>query len=149
MPLKHSYIPCTFACPHTFVHPLSIQTPPMSPILPCSSVCSREYLHVIWGCRGPSICLDTHHMFGCLPTCQTSPHTSAYLSCFWCLAVHPWDVHYASSCTFLVVHYVSSLYYHGYNYYYYGDCGVFWYVISFIGDHGSLFDGASYNIGSG
>ena len=60
---------------------------------------------------------------------------------FWCLSVHPLDVHYASSCTFLVVHYVSSLYYHGYDYYSSSDCGVFWYVISIISDHGSLFDG--------
>ena len=73
---------------------------------------------------------------------------SAHLSGFWCLSVHPLDVHYASSCTFLVVHYVSSLYYHGYNYYSSSDCGVFWYVISIIGDHGCLFDGASYNVGS-
>ena len=42
----------------------------------------------------------------------------------------------------------SSLSFHHYDYYYSSDCGVFWYVISTISDHGSLFDGASYNIGS-
>ena len=55
--------------------------------------------------------------------------SSAHLSGFWCLSVHPLDVHYASSCTFLVVHYVSSLYFHHYAYYSSNDCGVFWCVI--------------------
>ena len=50
--------------------------------------------------------------------------------------------------TFLVDHHVSSLYYHGYDYYFSGECGVFWYVISFIRYHGSLFDGTSCNIES-
>ena len=31
-----------------------------------------------------------------------------HMSGIWCLSVHPFDVHYASSCTYLVVHYVSS-----------------------------------------
>ena len=148
----------------------------MSPMLPCASICSRGFLHVIWGYRGPSFCLDTPNVFGCLPMCPTPPcicmlpcmsvcsrgylhmlwgntpyvgglGASAHQSGFWCLSVHPLDVHYASPCTFLVVHYVSSLYYHGYNYYYSSECGVFWYVISIIGDHGSLFDGASCNVG--
>ena len=73
---------------------------------------------------------------------------SAHLSGFWCLSVHPLDVHYASSCAVLVVYYAWSLYYHSYNYYSSSDCGVFWYVISIISDCGSLFDGASYNVGS-
>ena len=47
-----------------------------------------------------------------------------------------------------VVHYVSSFYFHYYGYYSSSDCGDFWYVISIICDHGYLFDGASYNIGS-
>ena len=143
-------------------------------MLPCN-LCFRGLLHVIWGYGG--LLLFGHpHVFGCLPMCSTpsmhfheplyvcmfqglsacaigeTPHmlgvwgASAHLSGFWCLSVHPLDVHYASSYTFLVVHYVSSLYCHSYDYYS-SDCGVFWYVISFIGDHGFLFDGASYNIG--
>ena len=42
----------------------------------------------------------------------------------------------------------SSLYYHSYDYYSSSDCGVFWYVMYIISDCGSLFDGASYNVGS-
>ena len=104
-------------------------------------------------------------MFGCLPVClyvlgvivcamgETCHmlggwRASAHLSGFWCLSVHSLDVHYASSYTLLVVHYVSSLYFHHYDYCFFRDCGVFWCVISTIGDHGSLFDGASYDIGS-
>ena len=71
---------------------------------------------------------------------------------FQCVSVHPlfsvcrllltglvtW-MSIISCCTFLVVHYASCLYYHGYDYYS-GDCGIFWYVISFISYHGSLFN---------
>ena len=95
-------------------------------------LCYRGYMHVLWG----------EH-----PICW-GLGASAHLSGFWCLSIHPLDVHCPSSCTFLVVHYVSSLYFHGYDYYSSSDCGVFWYIISIISDYGSLFDGASYNIGS-
>ena len=150
--------------------------PHMSPMLPCASACTGGIC--MWmGDVGPSFCLDTPHMFGCLPMCPTPPciymlpclsvcsrgycmnyggtsnmlgdwGASAHLSGFCCLSVHPWDLHYASSCTFLVVYYVSSLYFHCCDYYSSSDCGVFWYVISMIDDHGSLFDGDSYNVGS-
>ena len=43
---------------------------------------------------------EMSHMLGCWGA-------SVHLSGFWCLSIHPFDVHYASSCTFLVVHYVS------------------------------------------
>ena len=130
-----------------------------------------------WGMWGLSFCLETPHVFGCLPMCPTPSHnymlpcmsvcsrghcmywgetshmlgaggTLAHLSGFWCLSVHPLDVCYASSCTFLVAHYVSSLYFHCYDYYSSSDCVVLWYVISIISDYGTLFDGASYNTGS-
>ena len=100
-------------------------------VLPCMSVCSRSYcMH--YG--------EKSHMLG-------GWGALAHFSGFWFMSVNPLDVHYASSCTFLVVHYVSSLYFHHYSYYS-SDCGVFWYVISIFSDHGSLFDGASYNVGS-
>ena len=35
------------------------------------------------------------------------------------------DGHYDSSFTFIVVHYVSSLYFHCYDYYSFSNCGVF------------------------
>ena len=81
---------------------------------------------------------------GNIPLCWGA---SGHLSGFWCLSVHPLDVHYASSCTFLVVHYVSSLYFHSYDYYSSSDCGVFWNVICIIGDHGSLLVGLSTMLG--
>ena len=110
----------------------SVCNTPMHSMLPCISVYSRWYLGV----------LRARH-FLCWGL-----GASAHLSGFWYLSGHLLDVHYASSCAFLVVYYVSSLYYHGYDYYSSSDCGVFWYVISIISDCGSLFDGASYNIGS-
>ena len=65
-----------FGCP---LMPPMFKQPHMSPMLPCASLCSRGFLHVIWGCRGPSLCLDTPHVFGCLPMCQTTP----------CICMHP------------------------------------------------------------
>ena len=123
--------PCAFGHP---LMPLYVQTTPICP--QCSpvhlhvlgvSACDWE----MWG----SSCLDSPHVFRYLPMCATSPHNyillcmpvcsrgycmcyggtsemlggwglPAYLSGFWCLSVHALDVHYASSCTFLVVHYV-------------------------------------------
>ena len=169
--LEHLDTPCTFW------YPLYVQTTPcMFPMLPCASACSRGDLHVVGGCRVSSFCLDTPMCLDASPSVQ-HPHAfihspaclyvlgllhvlwgnipyvgelggSAHLSGFWCLSVHPTDVHYASSCTFLVAHYVSSLYFHHYGYLSSSDCGVFWYVISTTGDHGSMFNRASYNIGS-
>ena len=158
-------------CPHMFKHPH------MSPMLPCASACSEGYLHMIGGCGGTSsvwttpLVLDAspcvHHLPHIyMPTCMSVycrgycmydggniPYVgglgvSAYLSGFGCLSVHPFDVHYASSCTFLLVHYVSCLYFYHYDFYSSSDCGVFWCVISIISDHGYLFNGASYNVGS-
>ena len=119
-----------FGNPHVFGCLPICPTPQHIYMIPCMSVCSRDY------------CI---HYGGNIPMCWGA---SAHLSGFWCLSVHPLAVHYASSCIFLVVHYVSSLYFHCYDYYSSSDCGVFWYVISIIGDHGSLFEEASYNLGS-
>ena len=157
--------------PHMFKHPC------LSPMLPCASACSGG-ICMLLGDFGALLLFGHPHVFGCLPMCPTCPHTfvcspaclyvlgvicmccggtshmlgvwgtSVHLSGFWCLSVHPLNVCYVSSCTFLVVHYVSSLYFCSYDYYSSSDCGVFWYVISIISDHGSLFDGASYNVGS-
>ena len=65
---------------------------PYVPNAPCASICSRGYLHVIWGCRGPSLCLDTPicldaspcvhhpHTFVCFPVCLCS---RGYLHVLW------------------------------------------------------------------
>ena len=110
----------------------------MCPTPPCI-VCFPVYLYILGGICG---------FYGQNTSYVGGLGVSAHLSGFWCLSVYPLDIHYASSCAFLVVYYVSSLYYHGYNYYSSSDCGVFWYVISIISDCGSHFNGASYNIGS-
>ena len=148
-----------------------------SPYIPNALMCTCMFVGICtWLGNGGSFCLDNPMSLD-VSSCPT-PHThlyaplhvyvlgviactmgetfhmlggwgaSAHLSGFWCLSVHPLDVHYVSSCTFLVVHYVWSLYFHCYDYYSSSDCGVFWYVISTIGDHCSVFDGASYNTGS-
>ena len=149
-----------------------------TPVCPQCSPVHQYVLRGMWyGDAGAPPYVWTPHMFGCLPICPTPSHTSlCSLVCLYVLgsicmlyggytpyvgglghqhicqafgvSVHPLDVHYASSCTFLVVNYVFSLYYHSYNHRSSSDCGVFWYVISFISDHGSLFDGVSCNIGS-
>ena len=90
----------------------------------------RGYLHVIWGI---------------FPLCWGLGSISTSVK-LWCLAVHPLGVHYALSCTFFVVHYMSCIY-HSYDYYS-GYGGVFWSVIYFISAHGPFLDGASCNIGS-
>ena len=68
--MPHTFVhPCTLGCPHMFKHPLYV------PMLPCASVSSRGYLHMIWECRRPSICLDTTLI--CLdvsPYVQHPPH---------------------------------------------------------------------------
>ena len=186
--------------PCTFVHPLDVRTPHMFPMLHCASVCSRGYLHVMWGYMemghpiwlynldAPLYVQMAPHMSGAHPTHLHTPMlpcisicsrwylhviwrihptywglgTSALLSgilvsvstsivlSLWVAAswTHYLDVCYASCYSFLVVHYVSSLYYYSYDYYAPGDCTVLWYVISLISYHCSLFDGASCNIGS-
>ena len=132
-PLYIQTPPCIWT-PSVLLTPPYVQTPPHVPNAPLCICMFCGYLHVIGGCMGPS-CLDTPHVSGCLPMCPTSPHmymlpcmsvcardyymhyggnipyvgglgASAHLSGFWCLSVHQLDVHYASSCTFLVVHYV-------------------------------------------
>ena len=63
--------------------PLYVQMPPyvqkthMSPLLPCASICSRGYLHVIGGCGAllfghPGV-LDASPMFPSSPTHVCSP----------------------------------------------------------------------------
>ena len=154
-----------------FVYPL-FQTPPYVQTSPICPPCSPGYLyvlglHVTWGC-------GTLQMFGHPPYFGHPPCSPVHMyivegiymryrkytpyvgglgnqhicQAFWCLSVHPLHVYSASSCTFLVVYCVSSPYHHVYDYYSSCDCGVFWHVISFTGYHGSLFNGASYNIGS-
>ena len=156
-------LPNMFRCSHTFRGPPDAPISSNIPHVTSASVCSRQFLHVM-GDLGVPPYVWTLNAFVCSPICLyvlgvicmcywgNTPYVggleaSAHLSGFWCLSVYPLDVHYASS-TFLVVHYVSSLYYHGYHYYSSSDCGIFWYVISIIVDHGSLFNGASYNVGS-
>ena len=128
--------PCMFRHPHAFGCPICSNNPPYVPNAPLCICMFWGYLHVIGGCGQSSFCLDSPHVFGCLPVCPTPSHSymlpcmsvysrgncicyrgyspyvggsgaSAHLSGFWCLSVHPLDVHYALSCTFLVVHYVS------------------------------------------
>ena len=157
------YVLTPAMCSDTPHAPICSNNPCMSPMLPCASACDwgmcRSYL-----CLDTSPCVPTPLTVICSPACLCSrgycmhcggniPYVgglgaSAHLSGFWCLSVYPLDVHYASFCIFLVFHYVSSLYFHCYDYYSSSDSGLFWYVISTISDHGSLFDGASYNVGS-
>ena len=133
--------PHTFICALYVWIPPYVQTPPIWP--QCSpvhlyvlgvSACDM-------GMQGPSICLDIPICLDASPYVQHPTHlytpytsvcsrgicmwyggytpyvgvwgASAHLSGFQHLSVHPLDVHYASSCTFLVVYYVSNLYYHG------------------------------------
>ena len=56
-------------------------TPPTNYMLPCMAVCSRGYLHVLWGNY---------------PYVRGLQEMSAYLPGFWGLSVHPLDAHYAS-----------------------------------------------------
>ena len=144
----------------------------MSPILPYASLCSRGYLHVIWGCRSPT-CLTTpkgewmplhvSNMPCLLPS--ISVYSMGYLHVLgarhffwgagdvgmsvrlWCLSVCTLDVHYVHlvlSCSLLCLKFLLPQL----HYYSSSDYGVFWYVIYIISDCGSLFDGASYNVGS-
>ena len=105
-------------------------TPQLIGWIPCTSVCFREYLYVIWGI---------------LPLCWGFGGISISVK-LWCLAVHPLGVLYALSCTFLVAHYVAHVC-HSYDYYSSGYSGVFWSVIYFISDHDPFLGGASCNIG--
>ena len=54
--------------------PICSNTPPYVPMLPGAFVCCRGYLHVIWD-AGALLMLGHPHVFGCLPMCQTPPHT--------------------------------------------------------------------------
>ena len=143
----------------------------MSPILLCTSVCSKRHLHVVVVVRGP---LHVGHLpcMGCLPMFYF-PHslvTSVCICVFWgylhviwgifplcqglggvphLLGVLEASAHGVSICFFLyilVVHYVTCFYY-SYNYYSSSYGGVFWAIICFISDCGSFLDGASCNIG--
>ena len=155
------YIPI---CLYTHIHsyaPLTspyVQTPPYVPI--CGSLCSRGFLHVIWGCGAPYV---GHPLRGvdtspCVqhPLCIVcSPVSILYgiFACSWgktLLMLGVWGVSMSLrllvsistyiGCPlcfllcFLVVYYASSLYYHSYEYYSSSDCGVFWYVIYIISD---------------
>ena len=121
-------------CPHTFICPCKLDAPHMfkhphmSPVLPCASVGSRGYLHVIERC-GPSFCLDTPMCLDTSP-CVQPPCICMLPACLYVLGVicmcyggashvgclgdvstsvrvlvsvsKPLDVHYALSCTFLL-----------------------------------------------
>ena len=153
------YAPYIWTPPET---PKCSNTPHMSPMLPCASVCSRMYLYMIGACGGPSLCLDTPMCLDASPYVKHLAHmcmlpymsvcSQGYLHVLWGTHAICWgsgghqhicqafgvcqDIHWMS-CTFLVVHNVSSLYFHSYDYYSFSDCGVFWYVICIISDHGS------------
>ena len=125
---------CDMGCgdPHIGQPPRGQSVPPhvsnMSCMLPCIYVYSTRCLHVLWA---------RHFLLG---------GVSIFLRLMVAVSTYI-DVHYVHlvlSCSY----YVSSFYYHGYDDYYSSDCGVFWYVIYIISDCGSLFDGASYSVGS-
>ena len=133
------------------------------------------HLHILgvsacdWGC-GSLLLFGHPHVFRCLPCVQHPDALYAYLYVLGVICMcyggnipyvgglgHIYQVfgvcHYIHWMSImlhliLVVHYVSSFYFHSYNYYSSSDCGVFWYLISIIGDHGSYSDGVSHNVGS-
>ena len=139
--------------------PLYVQIPHVfgCPLTPTCSPCFPEHLNVLgvsacdWGmwetfCLDASLCVQhPHHIYMllwmsvcsrayCMHYGRNIPYVGVLgdISTYVRLlvsAVHPLDVHYASSCTFLVVHYISILYFYCYDYYSSSDCGVFWYVI--------------------
>ena len=121
-----------------FGHPHAFGCLPMCPTAPCicmlpyMSVCSRGYLHVLWGNIPYVWCLG-----GISTYVRLLVSVSTSIGCPLCFILYPF-----------VVHYVLSLYICSYDYYSSSDCGVFWYVITIISDHGFLFDGASYSAGS-
>ena len=137
MPPVHSHIPHMFGHPKW---PPCVQTPPICPqcspvhlyVLGVTTCDRGMWAHpYVWTppCVWMPPQVSQHpHTFICSPTClyalgiiactmgKTSHMlggwgASAHLSGLGCLSGHPLDVHYASLCTFLVVHYVSSLYF--------------------------------------
>ena len=140
--------------PHMFKHlPVCPQCCPVHLYVLGVSACDREM-------QGAIPMFGHPHVFGFLPMWPTHPHIICSPACLYVLGViactmgetchmlgagelqhncqafgvcqYIYCVCYASSCTFLVVHYVSSHYFHGYDYYSFSDGGVFWYVIYFI-----------------
>ena len=134
-----SYTPIHLYAPSMFVHipdtPICLYTH-MSPMLSCASLCSRGYLHVIWGCGGPT-CWTTPLGVDASPCVQHALYAplylcifygifacsmgkkllvwgfwvSACLSGFWCLSVHTLDVHYVHlvfSCSLLCLKFLVS-----------------------------------------
>ena len=92
------------------------------------------YLHVIlgWGASIHLICLGlgaSAHLSGILVLVSKSIVLSLWVASYWTGYL---DVCYASCYwTFLCsFHYISSPYYHGYDCYSSGNCGLFWYIIS-------------------
>ena len=65
----YARIPPVFQMPA----PIFSNIPHMSPMLPCVSLCSRGFLHVVRGCRRPFLCLDTTHVLDASP-CVNNPH---------------------------------------------------------------------------
>ena len=120
--------------------PPHMSYPPLIGWIPCTSVCFREYLYVIWGilplCWGLGNYPICWGFGGHQHLCQALVSGSTSTGCPLCFIF-----------TFLVAHYVSHIY-HRYDYYSSGNGCVFWSVIYFISDHGHFLGGASCNIGS-
>ena len=102
---------------------------------PKCQICSPVSLYILWDI-GMFCGQDTSWGAGgwCQHVCQ------AFGVCQY--------IHWMSIMLHNVNFYVSSFYYHGYDYYSSSDCSVFWCVVYVIGDCGSLFVGVAYNVES-
>ena len=112
--------------------PPQVSNTPTNHMLTCMSVCSRGYLHVLWGklflCWGSGGISTSDRLLGSVSTSIWCPLCFIlYLSCSsLCLkSPLPW-------LWLLLLQW----------------CGIFWYAITIIGDCGSLFDVTSYSIWS-
>ena len=80
-------LPCMLSIPHAFVWPpvCSDTTSDicMFPVLPYASTCSRGYLHVIGGCRGPPSVWTSPMCFGCLGHVSFIPHSICDAPCMY------------------------------------------------------------------
>ena len=140
--------PCFCTPPYVHTVPRGVHTPILDPsFTPPVWGCLPLGLHpqpfiglpVHWYVLGIYVC-DMGNISLMLGVCGCSP------ICWGFWGISTW----VSICLFLyilVVHYVSHFYF-GYDYYSSSYGGVFWAVICFISDCGSLPDGASCNIGS-
>ena len=133
----HPDAPHTFGHPHTFRCSPYVETPSICPQCSPVHLHVLGASACDWGMQGALLLFGTPHVFGFLPMCLTPAthlyaplhvyvlqvicmcyggnipygrvwEVSAHLSGFWCQSVHPLDVHYASSCTYLVMSQVST-----------------------------------------